>query len=434
MQPFHLAWFLGTGFGVQSWNREWGGTLPADWMKADFYVDMVRSLERACFDYLIIEDTSMVPDRYGQSAEIYLKNAMTAPKHDPVPLASILTQVTSRLGVVPTISTTFTHPFQVARLMSTLDHLSSGRIGWNVVTSSDARAAENYGIVMPEHDRRYDRAEEFVDAALQLWASWEPDAVLLDEATGTFADYKKVHAPYFEGEYFTSRGPLNTVPSPQGRPVICQAGSSPRGREFSSKHADTIIASTEGVAKMKAFRDDVRARAAGWGRDPDSCKVLYLVSPILGETDEEAEEKRVRMRRWSADHVDQVVASMSYNIGIDFSTFDLDAPLSNELTTNGHVGTLMNLVGSGTETLRERVRRYIPWESTELVGSPDTVAHQMAEAMDEVGGDGFLISRPWVDRRFLAEVTEGLVPALQRLGLARSAYSHERFRDNLLDF
>jgi FMN-dependent oxidoreductase (nitrilotriacetate monooxygenase family) len=434
MNRFHLSWFLGTGFGVQSWQRDWDGDLPASWMQADFYTDMVRSLERACFDYLIIEDTSMVPDRYGDSAEIYLQNAMTAPKHDPVPLASILTQVTSRLGIIPTISTTFTHPFAVARLMSTLDHLSKGRIGWNVVTSSDARAAENYGIEMPAHDRRYDRAEEFVAAVQELWASWEPDSVVLDHETGTYADFKKVHATHFEGDFFRSRGPLNTIPSPQGRPVICQAGSSPRGREFSSKNADTIIASTEGVAKMKSFREDVRARAAAWGRNPDDCKVLYLVSPILGETDDEAEAKRRRMRQWSADHVDRVVASMSYNIGIDFSTFDLDAPLGSELTTNGHLGTLMNLVGDGQETLRQRVERYIPWESTELVGSPTTVARQMAEVMEEVGGDGFLISRPWVDRRFVTEVTDGLVPALQKLGLVRTSYSHEHFRDNLLDF
>jgi FMN-dependent oxidoreductase (nitrilotriacetate monooxygenase family) len=298
MNRFHLSWFLGTGFGVQSWQRDWDGDLPASWMQADFYTDMVRSLERACFDYLIIEDTSMVPDRYGDSAEIYLQNAMTAPKHDPVPLASILTQVTSRLGIIPTISTTFTHPFAVARLMSTLDHLSKGRIGWNVVTSSDARAAENYGIEMPAHDRRYDRAEEFVAAVQELWASWEPDSVVLDHETGTYADFKKVHATHFEGDFFRSRGPLNTIPSPQGRPVICQAGSSPRGREFSSKNADTIIASTEGVAKMKSFREDVRARAAAWGRNPDDCKVLYLVSPILGETDDEAEAKPTTSTGW----------------------------------------------------------------------------------------------------------------------------------------
>jgi FMN-dependent oxidoreductase (nitrilotriacetate monooxygenase family) len=434
MTRFHLSWFLGTGFGVQTWQREWGGDIPSTWMKADFYTEMVRALERACFDYLIIEDTSMVPDRYGDSAEIYLQNAMTAPKHDPVPLASILTQATSRLGIIPTISTTFTHPFAVARLMSTLDHLSDGRIGWNVVTSSDTRAAENYGIVMPEHDQRYEIAEEFVDAVTQLWASWDTDSVVLDDSTATYADFKKVHATHFEGQFFRSRGPLNTIPSPQGKPVICQAGSSPRGREFSSKNADTVIASTEGVTKMKAFRDDIRKRAAAWGRDPDSCKVLYLVSPILGETDEEAQGKKRRIRRWSAENVDRVLASMSYNIGIDFSTFDLDAPLGTSLTTSGHLGTLTNLVGAGDETLRQRVERYIPWESTELVGSPRTVAAQMAEVMEEVGGDGFLISRPWVDRRYINEVTDGLVPALQKLGLVRTGYAHEHFRDNLLAF
>jgi alkanesulfonate monooxygenase SsuD/methylene tetrahydromethanopterin reductase-like flavin-dependent oxidoreductase (luciferase family) len=223
----------------------------------------------------------------------------------------------------------------------------------------------------------------------------------------------------------------------QERPVIAQAGGSPRGREFAARHADTIVAHPKGVGAMKSYRDDVRARMTAHGRDPDGCKVPFLVAPILGETDVEAQErKRMRAAR-AAEQIEQRLAFFGKLTNIDFSVFDLDQPLSGvELSTNGHQLNLDQFMQmAGNRTLREVMADYGATAlSIELVGTTDAVAARMGEVMEEVGGDGFLFSLPNLNRRTLAEIEDGLVPALQRRGLSRKAYSHPQFRDNLLEF
>jgi len=235
----------------------------------------------------------MVSEAYGGTSEVYLKYATMAPKHDPAPLAAIMAAATSKMGIVATMSTTFYPPFLLARLCSTLDSIAEGRFGWNIVTSGEDGSAQNFGMdKLTEHDLRYDIADEYLDLVCQLWESWEPDAVIRDRETNTYADFKKVHAIHFAGKYFKSRGPLNTVRAPQGRPSFVQAGGSPKGRQFASKYADSIIAVANGVEGMKAYRDDVRARAAAQGRNPDDIKVLFVVSPTLGSTEEEARARK----------------------------------------------------------------------------------------------------------------------------------------------
>ncbi len=227
---FHLAWFM--NFIPPDWEDEWAG--PDDgwnWPNGRFFVDMARNMERACFDYIMIEDTVMVADAYGGTMEGALKNAAFAPKHDPVPLAVLIAAKTSKLGVVATMSTSFYPPYMLARLCSTVDSIAEGRFGWNIVSSAEDRAAQNFGLVgLPEHDERYNMADEYFDVVNQLWDSWAPDAVVMDRATHTYADHSRVHPINFEGKYFKSRGPLNTVPSPQHKPTFVQAGASPRGR------------------------------------------------------------------------------------------------------------------------------------------------------------------------------------------------------------
>ena len=435
LQPkrFHLGWFV--NFTVNAWNDTWADNNGPDWT-GGFYVDMARALDRACFDYMILEDTCMVSDAYGGSFETSLKHAVFAPKHDPIPLVPLIAQATSRLGIVGTMSTSFYPPFLLARLSATLDHLCRGRFGWNIVTSGEDRAAQNFGMdKLTEHDLRYDIADEYVDLVCQLWDSWEPDAVVMDRETGVYADGSKVHTIDFKGHYFKSRGPLNTVRAPQGRPVFVQAGGSPRGREFAAQYADSIIATATGIEGMKAYRDDVRARMVAHGRKPDDCKVLFLVSPILGDTAEEAHQKRQAMIA-APNYIAETLIGMSSITEIDFSVFDLDAPLP-AITTNGERGSLDKFAqwGSG-KTLRQLVAERVD-RSIELVGTPDQVAERMAEVMEEVGGDGFLITRPGqtgLTRKYIIEITDGLVPALQRRGLARTAYTHQHFRDNLLEF
>lgn len=434
-KPFHLGWF--TNFTPDAWDGPWASPDGADWT-GDFYVSMAQALERACFDYIILEDTCMVADAYGGTMEGSLKNAVFAPKHDPVPLATLIAAHTKRLGVVATMSTSFYPPYLLARVSATIDHIARGRFGWNIVSSAEDRAAQNFGSDgLPEHDERYDRADEYFDLVCQLWDSWDPDAVVMDRDTGTYADFNKVHVIDFVGKYYSSRGPLNTVRSPQGRPVFVQAGASPRGREFASRSADSIIAVATGIAGMKEYRDDVRARMAANGRDPDDCKVLFVVSPILGPTEEEAQAEADRIVA-QPNYIEQVLVGISSNTEIDFKRFELDEPLP-EVSTNGERGSLNKFLegkgGTEKKTLRqlamERLARCI-----ELIGTPDQVADKMGEVMAAVGGDGFLISRPGtgLSRKYITEVTDGLVPALQRRGLTRTVYTHEQFRDNLRAF
>jgi long-chain alkane monooxygenase len=429
---FHLGWFM--NFTPDEWNEPFSaGGSP--W-SGEFYMDMARALERACFDYIMIEDTLMVSDAYGGTMEAYLKHALMAPKHDPSPLAAVMSMVTSRLGVVATMSTSFYPPFMLARLCSTLDHIAKGRFGWNIVTSGEDGSARNFGMdKLTEHDLRYDIADEYLEVVCRLWDSWEPDAVVRDRERGVYADFSKVHTIDFEGKYFKSRGPLNTVRSPQGRPAFVQAGGSPRGREFAAKTADSIIATSTGVEGMKAYRDDVRARAEAHGRDPDDIKVLFLISPILAETEYEARAKRDRIAT-SGLFLERALAGISSVTDIDFSTFDLDQPLPPDMTTNGERGSLEKFAqwGSG-KTLRQLAEDRIS-RSEEMVGTPDQVAERMGEVAEAIGGDGFLITAPnmTVGRRYITEIADGLVPALQRRGLTRTGYTQEHLRDTLKEF
>lgn len=433
--PFHLGWFL-QGSSIQAWGEPWTGHIGRSWMNPTLFMDLAKSLERACFDYLLLEDSSYVGESFGGSTQVYLEKAIAVPRQDPSVVAALMTQVTSRLGIVATFGTFAYPPYLLARLVATLDQVSAGRIGWNAVTGSSDYAAMNFGLDgMPEHDLRYEMADEYMQAVLGLWDSWEPDAIIADDQRGIAIDPTKVHAVNFAGKHFRTRGPLNSGPAPQGRPVIAQAGGSPRGRQFAAQHADTIVAVERGVEGMKAYRNDVRRRMQGCGRDPNSCKVLFLVSPVFGVTEADAQERaKERVARANLAMVERL-AHLSKITNIDFSKLDLDAPMG-DLTTNGHQQSLDQLKARAKGgTLRDAMASYNETpHSVTLVGTPDAVAARMGEVMQEVGGDGFLFTLPDLSRRTMAEVEDGLVPALQRRGLVRRAYGHEQFRDNLLEF
>lgn len=434
-RPFHLGWFL-QGSSAQAWGEPWTGHIGTTWMVPDLFLDVARSLERACFDYILLEDSSYIGESYNGSTEIYLKHGIAVPRQDPSVVATLMTAVTSRIGIVPTFGTFAYPPYLLARLVATLDQVSQGRIGWNAVTGSSDFAAMNFGMKgMPAHDLRYDMADEYMQAVRALWGSWEPGAIIADRDRGILVDPTKVRAVNHEGRFFKTRGPLNAGPCPQGQPVIAQAGGSPRGRQFAAQHADTIVAHPKGIAAAKAYRDDVRQRMVACGRNPDNCKVLFLVAPIIGQTDTEAQERRqIRLGR-ARQQIPQRLAHLGKITNIDFGKLDLDQPLA-EMATNGHQQTLEQFKGNlPDKTLRMLLENYNPFALTvELVGTPDSVAGQMAETMEATGGDGFLFSLPDVSRRALAEIEDGLVPALQSRGLVRTAYTHKHFRSNLLEF
>jgi FMN-dependent oxidoreductase (nitrilotriacetate monooxygenase family) len=435
-KPFHLAWFL-QGSSAQAWGEEWTGHIGANWMVPELFLDLARSLERACFDYVLIEDSSYIGESYGGRG-IYLEKAIAVPRQDPAIVAALMTQHTSRIGIVPTFGTYSHHPYLLARMIASLDQVSQGRIGWNAVTGSSDYAAMNYGMPgMPEHDHRYDMADEYMTAVKGLWGSWEPGAIVDNRENGVFVDPAKVHSIDFEGKYFKTRGPLNAGPCPQGQPVIAQAGGSPRGRAFAARHADTIVAHPKGIGAMKAYRDDVRRHMVACGRNANDCKVLFMIAPILGETEEEAQVNKQRRAARAAETVAERLAHFGKVTNLDFSGFDLDKPICDiELTTNGHQLNLEQFKRiAGTRTLRETMADYNATSlSVELVGTSDSVAAKMGEVMEEVGGDGYLFSLNNVSRRTLAEIEDGLVPALQARGLARKAYAFTQFRDNLLEF
>jgi long-chain alkane monooxygenase len=429
---FHLGWFM--NFTIDDWTAPFtAGGKP--W-EGDFYVDMAKAMERACFDYIMFEDTLMVSDSYGGSTKAYLKHALMGPKGDPAPMAALVGANTSRMGVVVTMSTLGYPPFMLARLCSTLDNICKGRFGWNIVTSGENRAAQNFGLDgLPPRQQRYDMADEYVELCKQLWASWDPDAVVLDRATNTYADHSKVRPINFVGKYYKCRGPLNCAPSPQGRPAFVQAGGSPRGRQFAAETADSIIASASGIAAMKEYRDDVRARAAHAGRNPDDIKVLFTVSPMLAETQEAARDK---MDAWinSPDYIERTLAGISSTTDIDFSQFELDAELP-RLSTNGEQGSLDAFAQwDKGKTLRQLATDRATRGLEGVVGTPDQVADRLAEVMEAVGGDGFLISAgQWkISRRYINEICEGLVPALQRRGLVRTEYTKSTLREILREF
>ena len=434
-KPFHLAWFL-QGSSIQAWGEPWIGGISEDWMSAEMFLDLARAIERACFDYLLIEDSVYVGEMWQNSREIYLKNGMSIPRQEPSVVATLMCAATKHLGIVPTLSTFAYHPYLTARIMGTLDQISGGRAGWNMVTGSADLAAQNFGLDrLPEHDTRYDMADEYVDIVNKLWDSWQPGAIVADRKSGMLIDPAKVAPIDHVGEYYRSRGPLNSGPCPQGRPVIAQAGGSSRGRAFAAQCAETIVVHMKGIEQMKAYRDDIRQRMTACGRDPDSCKVLFLIAPILAETDADAQDRAQRRMASAAKNTDAKLAQLGWSTNIDFSQFDLDQPVG-ELTTNGHQQSLAQFLRkAGKRTLREAIVEYgTLGMSIDLIGSPDTVAAKMDEVMQEVGGDGFLFALSNVNRRNVAEITDGLVPALQERGLTRKSYATKMLRDTLLEF
>ncbi len=427
----HLGWFVGRGFSVHGWKQDWWGDEALDWTNPNIYIALAQALDRACFDYMMIEDGSLVPDAYEGSSRAYLQNAVTVPKADPMPLVPLLGQATKGLGIVATMTTAFYPPYLGARLAATLDHLTRGRAGINLVTAHNDRAAQNFGLDQHhEHDKRYEMASEWIEVVDKLWASWQPGAVRADREAGVFADHSKVHPIDHEGAHYRCRGPLNLPAGPQGRPVVCQAGGSPAGRSFAARHADTIIALVRDVGEAKAYRADITAKLAEWGRQPDSCKVLFCVSVVLGETVAEAAERKRRRQAALAADLEPRLAALSFFGARDLSRLLLDEPLPQAQTNASR--TMVEAYTARGRTLRD-IAMDADVNGIPFVGTPDSIAAEMTDAMAEIGGDGFLFTEA-LSRRNITEVTDGLIPALQRRGQTRRAYAHPTLRENLMEF
>ena len=429
---FHLGYF--TKFGATSWPGD-GKEFGSQWADGSYHKELAKILEAAKFDFVFFEDTLIVGDRYANSMELDLKNATLSPKLDPLPLLPVMAQETSHIGLIATASTTFYPPYLLARLLSTIDSLTKGRAGWNMVTSSERNAALNFGIdkMLPPTER-YDIADEFVELVKQLWDSWEEGALVADPQSGIYVDHTKVHTVDFEGKHFRSRGPLNTLRSPQGYPVLAQAGASERGREFSSKNAEVVLGMmTGGVPGMKAYREDIRARAEKQGRNPDDIKVIFLtpvnIYPDGGEPPEISEAEK----QASFEH-NIVMASSS--LDVDFSQYDLDAPVPQNIAAGGHTSALDSMKKSGRDegkSLRDLFSAGKGSSGMDFSGTAEQVAEKMMAVMDEVGGDGFLIEGAGYNRQ-LPDLVTGVIPALQKAGAVRTEYIGTTLREILLEF
>jgi long-chain alkane monooxygenase len=437
---FKLGWFI-DGYSPKTWRAPWGGRVKTEWAGSSFWEDVCAGLERGGFDAVFIEDTSMVDDTYKGTMEIPLKYALEAPKNDPLPLLPLLARATNKLGLIGTISTIQYHPYLAARLGVTLDHLTKGRVGLNVVTSVSHRVAQNFGLDKHiDHDLRYEMATEWMDACTALWNSWEDGALVLDEETPMYADWTKVHTVDFEGKWFRTRGPLNNPPGPQRRPVIAQAGQSGGGRNLAAMHADLMLSIAKTPEQMKALREDMNRRLISYGRDPDEFHILFLSSLFLGWSQRDAEERKAAFEAGKTGEawIDTELWLLSYLSGgvVDYSKYALDEPFPQELG-NGQVSTFEHILANNPgATMREVLEAADHLQGLTFVGDADAISEQMNDAISDTGGpDGFLVmsTEDQVTRKNIAEVTDGLCATLRKKGYIRDTYAYDTFRENLND-
>lgn len=353
---------------------------------------------------------------------------------EPITLLSALAAVTEHIGLVSTATTSYNEPYHVARKYASLDHISGGRAGWNVVTSGNLSEAWNFGREAHyEHGDRYERAREFIDVVKGLWDSWDDDAFVRDRSSAIYFDPEKLHVPNHKGEYFSVRGPLNVARPPQGYPVIVQAGSSETGKEFAAEYAEVIFTTAETVEKAKTFYDDVKGRMAKFGRAPEHLKIMAGLNPVIGNTESEAEEKHQFLQ--SKIHPEVGLELLSAAVGgFDLSGYPLDGPLPDLPETKGskgHFKQVMDMARIEGLTIRQIYMRYAGARGNRTVkGTPRKIADEMEDWFLGRAIDGFLIQPPYLPGG-LDEFVATVIPDLQRRGLFRRSYSGRTLRENL---
>jgi FMN-dependent oxidoreductase (nitrilotriacetate monooxygenase family) len=406
------------------------------YLDASYYAKIGRQLEDGCFDLMFFDDRLAMPGIYGGSVAEAVRYGARPVKLDLSIVLGVLAQATSRIGLGATYSTTYYAPFHVARTFATLDHLSAGRAAWNVVTSVNDCEAQNFGLQSHlSHDERYDRADEFLDVVAGLWDSWEDDAIVADREGGRYADPDKVHELRHAGQYFSARGPLTVPRTPQGRPVIIQAGSSGRGREFASRWADLIFTGDPGIEVARSHYADQKERVVAFGRDPASVKLCPMAYAVVGESEAHAKE-RERVFLNDLVHPMASLTLLSELMNYDFAQNNLDDPITDELIASvsgirGLVQSLRAHIGGGSVTLRDLAgHRATLLQGTRFVGTGPQIADQMEEWFDTGACDGFVLAATHLPGAF-EDVVRMVVPELQRRGLFRSQYEGSTLREHL---
>ncbi|MEE2655465.1 MAG: LLM class flavin-dependent oxidoreductase [Pseudomonadota bacterium] len=392
-------------------------------------VRFAQKLEEGKFDAFFMADHLAVLNMPVDA----LKRSSTPTSFEPMTLLPALAMVTQNLGLVATGSTTYDEPFHVARRFASLDHISGGRAGWNVVTTANPNASKNFGRDdQMEHDERYNRAREFYDVVTGLWDSWADDAFIRDQESGVFFDPKKMHVLDHEGKYLKVRGPLNIGRPIQGYPVIVQAGASNAGRQLAAETAEAVFTAQSSLAAGKEFYADVKGRMVKAGRNPDHMKILPACMVIIAESREAARAKRLKLD--SLVHYESAIASLSIALGTDASKFDPDSPLPKSIPeTNAGQSSRERAIRAATEdnlTVRQLAQRLGGHSSLCLLGTPNEIADEMEEWLMARASDGFTIQFPFVPEG-LDDFVNQLVPVLQDRGLFRKEYEGITLRENM---
>lgn len=424
--------FNPTGHHVASWRHP---DAQADaGINFEHYVAMTQAAERAKVDYVFLADQVGIRDA---SMEALSRSAQYIANFEPLTLLSGLAAVTKQIGLVATASTSYNHPYHVARKFASLDLISHGRAGWNIVTSSFTNEARNFGREEHfEHGERYERAKEFAEIVLGLWDSWDDDAFVRDKGSGLFFDPAKLHALGHTGEFFSVQGPLNAPRPPQGYPVLVQAGASEDGRDLAAHFAEIIFSNHFELEAAQAFRADVKARAAALGRNPNHVLIMPGLSPIVGRTSEEAEERYTYLQSL----IDPVVAREILSTvlgGPDLSGYPLDGQLPDDIKPRAsHKGNAsfenwVNLARREKLTIRELSYRAAGARGKAVVrGSPSEIADHMEAWFKNGGADGFNIMPPYLPGA-LNDFLGLVVPELQRRGIFQTEYTGSTLREHL---
>jgi len=422
--------------------------MPGSWVGRTFpdlrmFQEVAQLAERGRIDMLFFGDGTGIPSTWRNSADVAVRWGIGWPRQDMSPFIAALAQGTRHVGFGLTYASTFMHPFYTARLLNSLDHVTNGRIAFNVITSTRRADAANYGFdELMEHGTRYDRMEEFVDVCKALWDSVAPDAFIWDHASGEVADPSKVNAIHHEGRFFKVRGPLNSVPSPQGHPVLIQAGGSPRGIRASAHFANLVFGASKPLDLQIRHRNDLDAALVAEGRDPGDVGILWDILVVVGETEQEAIARRELLL--SSVPMEAAGAFLSHHSGYDFSTlpqrFSLlelnDAIAATNASPVGFIHRLAHELGERTEITREEFFEHGLRDATgyhhTFAGNAVQVADRFEEIFVATGErGGFMIAHPQATPRELSAVDDFLLPELRRRGRFRTEYEGRTLRENL---
>ena len=417
------VFLAGTGSNMASWRHP--TAVPDAAINLQYYRDLTRRAEEAKLDFAFFGDGLYISEK---SHPNFLN------RFEPLTLLAALAMDTSHIGLAATLSTTYSDPFTVARQFMSIDHISGGRAGWNVVTSPLEGSAANYGRPEhPTHDLRYRMAAEYIEVAKGLWDSWEEGAFIRDQASGEFIDPDRMHRLNHTGEFFSVQGPLNISRSPQGRPVLIQAGSSEAGRGFAASIADAVFTGQSTRLDAEDFSRDVKGRAAAAGRNPDEVLILPGCSPIVGSTTEEAEAKYLEIA--GLVEIEQALNYMGrFFNDLDFTQYDLDAPFPElgDYGRNGWESSTDSIKKTAREnelTLREMALR-VTTPHHAFIGTPEQVADTMQDWFESGACDGYMLSGAVLPQGF-NDFVDHVLPILKERGLFRTEYEADTLRGNL---